>query len=180
MSGGRHTAFHPLSLAGVKRARDHLASRVFTVISVAPRARSGEDLLVHVLFRDNLTKRITVAIDGPAGAGKSTIARVASPEKSSAICTSIPAPCIGQWHCGRCAGSVALSDMHRLEQLANEAAIEFLADDGKVLLNEEDVSASIRTPEVGDAASVVSRVPACPCAVRWWPSSARSASAPRW
>ena len=55
---------------------------------------------------------------------------------------------------------VALSDMHRLEQLAAEARIEFIAGDGKVLLNGEDVSQAIRTPEVSEAASEVSRIAA--------------------
>lgn len=55
---------------------------------------------------------------------------------------------------------VATSDMHRLEQLANEARIDFAAGDGKVLLNDEDVSQAIRTPEVSEAASKVSRIAA--------------------
>ncbi len=36
--------------------------------------------------------------------------------------------------------NVALSDMHRLEQLANAAHIEFAPGDGIVLLNDEDVT----------------------------------------
>ncbi len=55
---------------------------------------------------------------------------------------------------------VALSDMHRLEQLANEARIEFVPGSGGVLLNGEDVTEAIRAPEIADAASQVSRVPA--------------------
>jgi len=54
--------------------------------------------------------------------------------------------------------NVALSDMHRLEQLANEARIEL--ESGVVLLNGEDVTEAIRAPEISDAASQVSRVPA--------------------
>ena len=55
---------------------------------------------------------------------------------------------------------VATSDMHRLEQLANEASIEFEAGTQRVLLNGDDVSEAIRAPEVSDAASQVSAVPA--------------------
>lgn len=55
---------------------------------------------------------------------------------------------------------IAVSDMHRLEQLANEASIEFGPDSTIVLLNGEDVSEAIRTPEVTEAASKVSLVPA--------------------
>ena len=55
---------------------------------------------------------------------------------------------------------VALSDMHRLEQLASAAHIEFAADGVSILLNDEDVTNAIRTPEVSQAASEVSLVPA--------------------
>lgn len=56
--------------------------------------------------------------------------------------------------------NVAVSDMHRLEQLADAAQIEFAPGDGAVLLNSEDVSTPIRTPEVSQAASEVSLIPA--------------------
>jgi len=55
--------------------------------------------------------------------------------------------------------SVAPSDMHRLEQLANAAHIEFGPEDA-VLLNDEDVTAAIRTAQVSQAASEVSMIPA--------------------
>ena len=56
--------------------------------------------------------------------------------------------------------NVALSDMHRLEQLANAAHIEFAPGGAIVLLNDEDVTTAIRTPEISQAASEVSLVPA--------------------
>jgi len=56
--------------------------------------------------------------------------------------------------------NVALSDMHRLEQLAKEARIEFEAGTERVFLNGDDVSEAIRAPEVSEAASQVSVVPA--------------------
>jgi CMP/dCMP kinase len=52
---------------------------------------------------------------------------------------------------------VDLSDMHRLEQLSKEARIE-LTGDGRVLLNDEDVSEAIRDDQVSRAASKVSAV----------------------
>ena len=55
---------------------------------------------------------------------------------------------------------VSLSDMHRLEQLANEARIDLDPATEAVRLNGEDISADIRTPEVAEAASEISRVPA--------------------
>jgi len=50
--------------------------------------------------------------------------------------------------------------MHRLERLALEAKIEFAAGATSVLLNGEDVTEAIRAPEVSEAASKVSAVPA--------------------
>jgi cytidylate kinase len=54
---------------------------------------------------------------------------------------------------------VDLDDLHRLEQLAKEARIEFAAGDATVLLNGEDVTAAIREPSVSEAASKVSMAP---------------------
>jgi CMP/dCMP kinase len=105
-----------------------------------------------------LTKRITVAIDGPAGAGKSTIARrIADKLGYLYIDTGAMYRAVALWALRR---KIATSDMHRLEQLANESNIEFGSGDGKVLLNGEDVTQAIRTPEVGQAASEVSLIPA--------------------
>jgi len=105
-----------------------------------------------------LSKRITVAIDGPAGAGKSTIARrIADKLGYLYIDTGAMYRAVGLW---AVRANVALSDMHRLEQLANEAHIEFAPGSGSVLLNGEDVTEAIRVPEISEAASKVSLVPA--------------------
>jgi cytidylate kinase len=105
-----------------------------------------------------LSKRITVAIDGPAGAGKSTLARrIADKLGYLYIDTGAMYRAVGLW---AVRANVALSDMHRLEQLANEARIEFVAGSGGVLLNGEDVTEAIRAPEIAEAASKVSMVPA--------------------
>ena len=105
-----------------------------------------------------MTKRITVAIDGPAGAGKSTIARrIAEKLGYLYIDTGAMYRAVGLWAVRT---NVALSDMHRLAQLANEARIEFVPGTNGVLLNGEDVTDFIRTPEISDAASKVSQVPA--------------------
>jgi cytidylate kinase len=55
--------------------------------------------------------------------------------------------------------NVAMSDMHKLEQLAKEASIELPFGD-RVLLNGEDVSEAIRDLHVSQAASQVSAIPA--------------------
>jgi cytidylate kinase len=104
------------------------------------------------------TKRITVAIDGPAGAGKSTLARrIADRLSYLYIDTGAMYRAVALWALRR---DIALSDMHRLEQLAREADIEFAPGSTAVLLNGEDVSDAIRTPEVAEAASKVAQVPA--------------------
>jgi cytidylate kinase len=105
-----------------------------------------------------LSKRITVAIDGPAGAGKSTLARrIADKLGYLYIDTGAMYRAVGLW---AVRAKVALSDMHRLEQLANEAHIEFVPGSLRVLLNGEDVTEAIRAPEISEAASKVSLVPA--------------------
>jgi cytidylate kinase len=109
-------------------------------------------------FHDNLTKRITIAIDGPAGAGKSTLARrIAAKLGYVYVDTGAMYRAVALW---ALRANVATSDMHRLEQLANAAQIDFGPKDGAVLLNNEDVTDAIRTPEVSQAASEVSLVPA--------------------
>jgi cytidylate kinase len=103
-------------------------------------------------------KRITVAIDGPAGAGKSTLARrIADKLGYLYVDTGAMYRAVALWALRR---NIALSDMHRLEQLAREALIEFAPGSVSILLNGEDVSEAIRTPVVADGASVVAQIPA--------------------
>ncbi|HTR35082.1 MAG TPA: (d)CMP kinase [Bryobacteraceae bacterium] len=105
-----------------------------------------------------MSKRITVAIDGPAGAGKSTLARrIAAKLGYVYIDSGAMYRAVALW---ALRANVALSDMHRLEQLANAANIEFIPGDSAILLNGEDVSEAIRRPEISQAASEVSLVPA--------------------
>lgn len=101
-------------------------------------------------------KRVIVAIDGPAGAGKSSLARrVASRLGFVYINSGAMYRAVALWALRL---NVALTDMHRLEQLAREAKIELTKDD-RVLLNDEDVTDAIRDPHVSDAASKVSAIP---------------------
>ena len=103
-------------------------------------------------------KRIIVAIDGPAGAGKSTLARrVAAKLGFVYINSGAIYRAVALWAVRL---AVSTSDMHRLEQLAKEAKIELTAGDPRVLLNDEDVTEAIREPEIALAASQVSAVPA--------------------
>ncbi|MGA3187098.1 MAG: (d)CMP kinase [Bryobacteraceae bacterium] len=110
-----------------------------------------------------LRKPVIVAIDGPAGAGKSTIARsLARRLGFTYIDTGAMFRAVALW---AIRAQVDLDDLHKLEQLAREARIEF-AGDSKVLLNGEDVTAAIRDPEVSKAASKVSIAPGVRRALR--------------
>ena len=101
-------------------------------------------------------KRIVVAIDGPAGAGKSTLAkRVAAKLGFVYINTGAMYRAVALWALRL---KVATSDMHRLERLAQEADIA-LTLEGRVLLNGEDVTEAIGDASVAAAASEVSAVP---------------------
>lgn len=103
------------------------------------------------------TKRIVVAIDGPAGAGKSTIARrVADRLGFLYIDTGAMYRAVGLWALRL---GIDLSDMHRLEQLAKEARIELEPGNSRVLLNGEDITEAIRTEATSDAASKASVIP---------------------
>lgn len=102
-------------------------------------------------------KRVIVAIDGPAGAGKSTIARrVADKLGYVYINSGAMYRAVALWALRL---KTELTDMHRLEQLAREARIE-LQPGGLVFLNGEDVTEAVRDPAVSEAASKVSVVPA--------------------
>jgi cytidylate kinase len=111
-----------------------------------------------------LQKHLIVAIDGPAGAGKSTIARsLAKKLGFTYIDTGAMYRAVALW---ALRVGVDLDDLHRLEQLAKEARIEFKAGETTVLLNGEDVTAEIREPRVTEAASKVSVAPGVRRAMR--------------
>jgi cytidylate kinase len=103
-------------------------------------------------------KRVVVAIDGPAGAGKSTLAkRVADKLGFVYINSGAMYRAVALWALRL---GVAMNDMHRLEQLAKEASIELPPGEDRVLLNGEDISDAIRDLPVSQAASQVSAIAA--------------------
>jgi len=90
-----------------------------------------------------------VAIDGPAGAGKSSVARAVADRLGFTYLDS------GAMY--RC---VALGVLRRGLSPAEVAADVSLSLGDRVLLDGEDVTAAIRAPEVSEAASVVAADPA--------------------
>ena len=101
-------------------------------------------------------QRIVVAIDGPAGAGKSTIARsVAARLGFVYIDTGAMYRAVALW---ALRAGIDEAETHKMEQLAREAEITFEPGSRSVFLNGEDVTEAIRTPEVSSAASKVSAI----------------------
>src|ERR1700710_2920981 len=85
-----------------------------------------------------------VALDGPAGAGKSSVARAVADRLGFTYLDS------GAMY--RC---VALAVVRRDRPPAEVAGEVTIALGDRVLLDGEDVTETIRTPEVSEAASVV-------------------------
>ena len=103
----------------------------------------------------NNHRRVVVAIDGPAGAGKSTIAkRLAARLGFTYIDTGAMYRAVALWGLRQ---GVDMADMHRMEQLAIAAEINL--SPGRIALNGEDVTDAIRTIDVANGASKVSVIP---------------------
>jgi cytidylate kinase len=95
---------------------------------------------------------MVIAIDGPAGAGKSTVARAVAVEIGFTYLDSG-----AMYRCVALAaleGGVPLDDGEALGELAEGLEIRF--DGRRVLLGERDASDEIRAPQVSAAASQVS------------------------
>jgi CMP/dCMP kinase len=95
---------------------------------------------------------MVIAIDGPAGAGKSTVAR--------ALATQLGFTYLDSGAMYRCVALLALRRPGADHAaLAAGAEIELGGSGGAVVLDGEDVSSAIRTPEVSHQASVVAAEP---------------------
>src|SRR5215813_177398 len=98
---------------------------------------------------------VVIAIDGPAAAGKSTIARrLADRLGFTYIDTGAMYRAVALWAHRQ---NIGWSDMLAMEQLAKAAEIELAP--GRIWLNGEDVSEAIRTPAVSNGASKVAVIP---------------------
>lgn len=103
---------------------------------------------------------INVAIDGPAGAGKSTVARGAA-KKLGYIYVDTGA--LYRTVALAATRNGVLESAEKTVQMLKDITVDLAFDDAGaqcVYLNGEDVSSLIRTPEISMAASNVSKIPA--------------------
>ncbi len=107
-----------------------------------------------------MSKSINIAIDGPAGAGKSSAARLIAKEMNytyidtGAMYRAIALQVIRQ--------GIDIHDEQRMKKMLSEISIDLAyTEDGQqqIFLNGEDVSLEIRKPDVGNLASPVSQIP---------------------
>ena len=95
-----------------------------------------------------------VAIDGPAGSGKGTVAKILADKcnlvyiDTGAMYRAIAYSCIQN--------NIDITDEEKIVQLAKNSEIEFI--DGKTYLNGKDISKEIRTMEVTRIVSPISSI----------------------
>ena len=103
---------------------------------------------------------INVAIDGPAGAGKSTVARAAAKELGFIyVDTGALYRAVGL---NALRNGIVTDDADAVTATLGSITVELRFENGEqlVLLNGENVSSEIRTPDASMAASNVSAIPA--------------------
>lgn len=101
-----------------------------------------------------------IAIDGPAGAGKSTVAKELARRLGYLYIDTGAMYRAVAWQVLR--KSVALDDAERIGRIAETAHIELTGtvDAMQVIIDGENITSEIRTPQVSQAASIVSTIPA--------------------
>ncbi len=101
-----------------------------------------------------MKEKYQIAIDGPAGSGKSTIAKALAKKLNiDYIDTGAMYRAFGYKIRAK---AIDMHDMKQLSELLDNTEIDF--DKGKTLLDGEDVSSLIRTPEVSMLASECSAI----------------------
>lgn len=104
-------------------------------------------------------KKINIAIDGPSGAGKSSLAKaIAKKLDIIYVDTGALYRSIGLY---AQRNGISLENISKIIDNLSDIKLDLIYENGtqKVLLNEEDVSSYIRTPEISMYASAVSALP---------------------
>ena len=100
-------------------------------------------------------KPLIIAIDGPSGAGKGTVARTIATELGYRHVDSGAMYRAVAWKALR--AEVPLDDESSLARLAERSRIEITS--ASVAIDGDDVTRAIRTPEIDRAAAAVARLP---------------------
>jgi len=105
-------------------------------------------------------KRLTIAIDGPSGSGKSTLGKLLARRFGYLFIDTGAMYRAVAWKALQ--AGVPLDDAERLEAVARAIRFEVRrsGEEALLLVDGEDLTARIRTPEVAQGASKVSVVPA--------------------
>ena len=101
-------------------------------------------------------RKLVIAIDGPSGAGKGTVAR-SDCARSSATATSTAARCIAR-SAGRRFATACRSTTRPPSRRSRSARASRSSSAG-VTIDGADVTRAIRTPEIDRAAAAVARLP---------------------
>ena len=100
-------------------------------------------------------RNLIIAIDGPSGAGKGTLARTLAERLGYRHVDTGAMYRAVAWKAGH--DGVPLDDDHAVAGLATRARLD--QQDGRITIDGHDVTRAIRTPEIDRAAAAVAKLP---------------------